>query len=216
MTRFFHRSEASLSKYFSLFLLGHLFIWLLLPTLIYQNPPTDSLEGIAWGQLWLWGYEKHPFLAPWLSAGATHVLGAVGWPIYLLSQLSVITCFLGVYQLGKKFFSAYYGFAAVLMLEGINYYNLSSAIFDPNILMLPLWIWLSITFYEAITTQKLKFWFYTGLLAGLSMLAKYESGLLILLLLMFQIIDPKARKSFLSPGFYLSFIIGFLVFFCLI
>ena len=46
----------------------HLIIWALLPAILQHNAPLDVVEGWAWGTQWLWGYEKHPWLAPWLTA----------------------------------------------------------------------------------------------------------------------------------------------------
>ncbi len=63
---------------FGWFCVLHVLVWTLVPALMYHNPPKDSLEGIAWGHMWQLGYEKHPFLAPWLTALFTDVFGTVG------------------------------------------------------------------------------------------------------------------------------------------
>lgn len=198
--------------WFALFCLMHLIFWLLAPTLLYHNPPTDSLEGIAWGNLWLWGYEKHPFLAPWLTAWATNMTGVVGWPIYLLSQLSVLICFWATWRLANKILSPWLALISVVLLEGINYYNLQATIFDPNILMLPLWALTILSFYNAVSLQKTRDWILTGIFAGLAMDSKYESVLLFIILFSVLLMSPEGRRSFNHSGFYLGIIIAFLVF----
>lgn len=189
------------NRLFILFCGFHLLIWTLLPTFVYQNPPTDSLEGLAWGRLWLWGYEKHPFLAPWLTAFFTDTFGAVGWPIYLLSQLCVITCFWGTFQLAKKFLKPLLALVSVLMLEGITYYNLSSPVFDPNVLMLPLWAWISYFAYYYFFDINNKLVWTLGLFIGLSLVTKYESAILIIILILFVLSLEKKRDFILNRKF---------------
>ena len=53
----------------------HVLAWTIGPALMYSSVPRDTLEGITWGQMWQWGYEKHPPLAAWISALFTQVGG---------------------------------------------------------------------------------------------------------------------------------------------
>jgi 4-amino-4-deoxy-L-arabinose transferase-like glycosyltransferase len=197
---------------FALFCLLHLLLWTLAPTFIYANPPTDSLEGITWGNLWLWGYSKHPPLAPWLSAAFTDLFGIVGWPLYLLSQISIIICFIAIYQLGKKILPIGYALIGVMLLEGINFYNIESAIFNPNVLMLPLWALMTLFFYNAMTDNRWRDWLLLGICTGLAMLTKYESALLILIMFIFMLSFAKTRAYFRSPHMYVAGILAFLIF----
>lgn len=198
-------------KIFYGFLLFHFVLWILTPTFIHQNPPTDSLEGIAWGDLFLWGYEKHPFLAPWLTAFATNLFGVVGWPIYLLGQLAVCICFWAIWRLARRFLPPWHALVAVLLLDGISYYNLQSDIFNPNVLMLPLWALLMLAFYDAVLQQKIKNWLLVGLFAGLAFVCKYQSVLLFFLLFLLLILTPEGRKSWCRPGLYLSLLLALLI-----
>ena len=45
---------------FFLFLLIHLLIWVLVPTLTNLNLPLDTIEALAWGSNLDWGFNKHP------------------------------------------------------------------------------------------------------------------------------------------------------------
>ena len=100
-----HYSSSSIYKnpslYFWLFLMLHTLIWTLGPALIRESLPHDTLEGVTWGLQWQLGYNKHPFLTAWLCAGVTQLFGVVGWPVYLLAQLTVSLTFLAVWQLAK-------------------------------------------------------------------------------------------------------------------
>ncbi len=199
-------------KWFVIFCAFHFILWLLIPSLLYGNPPTDSVEGVAWGNLWLWGYEKHPFLAPWLTAFFADITGMVGWSIYFLSQLSVIVCFWAVWRLANKVLAPWHALIAVVLLEGVSYYNFQSTSFNPNVLMLPMWALTSLVFYNALTQGKLKWWILLGISAGLALLTKYESGMLFFIMLLVMLITEQGRAAFKHYGIYLSAIIAIIVF----
>ncbi len=199
--------------WFVIFCSLHLLIWTLLPTLLYGNPPKDLVEGIAWGNLWLWGYEKHPFLAPWLTALATDLAGGrVGWPVYLLGQLSVITCFWAVWRLANKVLSPWHSLLAVVLLEGLGYYSMEAANFNPNILMLPLWACASLVFYNALKDNQIKWWVLLGIFTGLAMVAKYESAVLYGCMLVVLLSTASGRASFKRPGIYCAIAIAVIIF----
>ena len=45
---------------FYIFLLSHLIIWTIIPSLSNVNLPLDTIEALAWGSNLSWGYLKHP------------------------------------------------------------------------------------------------------------------------------------------------------------
>ena len=45
---------------FYIFLLSHLIIWTITPSLSNVNLPLDTIEALAWGSNLSWGYSKHP------------------------------------------------------------------------------------------------------------------------------------------------------------
>jgi 4-amino-4-deoxy-L-arabinose transferase-like glycosyltransferase len=182
----------------------HLFFWTLLPTLLQHNAPLDVIEGLTWGQQWAWGYDKHPWLAPWLTELASVLGGHAVWTIYLLSQLAIVLCFWAIWQLAKDLLPLRHAAAAVLVLEGIFYYNFTTPEFNPNVAMLPLWALTVLTFYYAIKHQRFISWVLVGIFAGLAMMAKYFSVFLLLCQLLFLIIEPDARRSFKRAGPYLA------------
>ena len=56
-------TKRSTIKYFHLFLILHLILWTIVPTLSNQNLPLDTIEALAWGSNLDWGFNKHPPLA---------------------------------------------------------------------------------------------------------------------------------------------------------
>ena len=50
----------NINNIFVIFVLSHLIIWTLVPTLTNQNFPLDTIEALAWGSNLDWGFNKHP------------------------------------------------------------------------------------------------------------------------------------------------------------
>lgn len=200
------------SRWFYLFCGLHFLAWTLMPFLSRGNAPFDSVEGVAWGNLWQWGYEKHPPLAPWLTASMTHLFGNVDLGIYLLSQLSVIICFWAMWRLANKILTPWRALIGVVLLEGIYYYNVASPQFNPNILMLATWALTSLTFYNALKGQRWHHWLLCGVCAGLAMMTKYEAALLFVPMLFVLCGTDIGRKSLRNFAFYGGIIAGILVF----
>lgn len=199
-------SHQKSNYYFWLFLSVHTVLWTLGPALFRPTLPHDVLEGITWGLQWQLGYNKHPFLAAWLLAEFTRFFGAVDWPAYLLAQLAVSSTFIAVWRLGKEFLPLKQALIATLMLDGILFYNINSFNFTPDTLQAPIWAWMSLFFYQALTTQKLKYWLGTALFAALGLCTKYQIIIMLLPLFLFCLYNPAARKSFSKPGIYTALV----------
>lgn len=205
-------AQINTHKWFWIFSFLHLLFWTLGPTFCRGNAPFDSVEGIAWGNQLQWGYDKHPFLAPWLTAFATHLAGGiVGWPIYLLSQIAIVITFWAIWRLGQKVLSPMHALLGVVLLEGIYYYNIVSVQFNPNVLMLPLWALTCLFFYDALTEQKYTAWILTGLFAGLSMITKYESALLWASMLCVLIATAEGLECFKHRKLYIAALVAAVV-----
>ena len=189
------------SRFFRWLCVGHVLVWTLLPALLYHNEPADSLEGLAWGRMWLFGYDKHPFLAPWLTALFSDLFGTVGWPIYLLGQLSVVTCFWAVRRIALPIVGPVGALLAVVVLEGVYYYNISAITFNPNVAMLATWALATWAFREALQRPGLFRWVRAGLFAGLATLAKYESAILFVVMLFALFALPEGRRAMRGKSF---------------
>jgi 4-amino-4-deoxy-L-arabinose transferase-like glycosyltransferase len=185
-----------------IFISVHVIAWTLVPYLTRFALPMDAMEGTIWGQQFQWGYDKNPFLNGWLTALAVNLADHAEWGVYLFSQLSVAICFWAIWQLGKKILTPMYALIAVLLLEGAQYYNLHAIDFNDNTLELGLWALTALTLYNALQQQKLRDWLLTGIFAGLGMMTKYYTAMLLIVVMLFLVLNPEARRSFKYPTFY--------------
>ncbi len=189
----------------------HVVVWTLLPLLVLQNSYYDILEELVWGRYWQWGYDKDPFLGSWLTALVTHVSGGALWAVYLLSQLAIAVTFIAVWRLARRFVSPAHALIAVFLLEGVYFYSLTSPEFNDNVLMLPLWALTCLYFYDALKGQKLWSWLFVGFFAGLAMMTKYYTGMLLLAMFIAVVFTPEGRRSFKHGGFYLALLVYALI-----
>lgn len=187
------------------FLIIHVLAWTVLPFEVRHTLPMDSMEGYVWGQQLEWGYDKNPFMNGWLTALAVDLGGYSGWMIYFFSQLSVGLCFWAVWRLGRKIMPPVYALLGVFLLEGVQYYNFHAIDFNDNTLELSLWALLILCFYQALRSKDQReaalAWFGCGLFAGLSMMTKYYSVVLLFPMFLFMLLKDN-RHCFQNKGLY--------------
>ena len=90
--------KTDVNKILIFFLLIHLILWTLIPSISNVNLPLDTIEALAWGTSLDWGYNKHPPLSAWSSRGFYQLFGNQDWAYYLLSQIFIIFSFFVVFK----------------------------------------------------------------------------------------------------------------------
>lgn len=203
--------ESLANKCFWLIVSLHVVLWTVLPILLRPTLPIDALEGVVWGQHLILGYDRNPWLNAWLTRLAVEIGGYSGWLTYLFSQFFVGLCFWSVWRLGKKMLTPLHALAAVLILEGIQYYSIASLDFNDNVIELGLWALLVLLFYRAVTLEKLVDWIGVGIVAGLALMTKYYSAFLLTGMLLFLLTEPQARQTFSKKGIYVAAVIFLII-----
>lgn len=182
----------------------HVLVWTLLPSLIYANPPLDVIEGLVLGGIGQWGNAKHPPLQGFLLEPADRLGGGALWTYYLLSQLTVAAGMLALFALGQRLLAPLQALLGVLVLEGVIYFNFTSTAFNPNVMQVALWALVAWAAHGALGEDRLWRWALLGMLAGLAVLAKYFSALLLLSLVLFFLLEPQARRRLRGTGPWLA------------
>src|SRR5260221_354123 len=183
-----------------IFLAAHVAVWTLLPLLTHLDYSFDVLEGITWGRHLQWGYPKHPPLAFWVLGIIPRLPGWPVWLAYLFSQLAVVACFAIVWRLARQIVDEQRAWLSVLALECIAYYNGLSTNFNPNVLQLPLWAAIVYFCWKATQSQRWSSWIGLGTFAGLGLLTKYYTGMLLLPLGLLLLFTPEGRSQLRRPG----------------
>ena len=132
--------KININKLFYIFITVHLILWTLTPTLTNSNLPLDTIEHLAWGSNLDWGFNKHPPAVALFLEIFYRIFGPQDWAYYLLSQIFVVISFIVVFKFSEDLFkNKKLGLIAVLLLEGIYFYNFTTPEFNVNVCQLPFW-----------------------------------------------------------------------------
>lgn len=179
-------------------------LWTLAPLLAHQAPPLDVVEMYVWGREWVLATFKHPNLPGLMLEPIRALTGQAGWPAFVLSQLCIATTFWAVYQLGRELMDAPRALAGTLLLTGVYFFTWVTPEFNHNVLQMPLWAGVMFTLWRASAHGRSIDWVWLGVIAGLSLWAKYSSGILLLIAACWIVWDAQTRKRLLTLGPWLG------------
>jgi 4-amino-4-deoxy-L-arabinose transferase-like glycosyltransferase len=194
---------ASPGRAFGAFLGLHAALWTALPALLYPNLPLDLIEALIYGREWQLGYDKLPPLPWWLVEVAYRIAGH-DFAYYLLAQVAMVAGFAGVFAFARPLIGPLGALTALLIVDGLHYFNYTAAKFNHDVVQLPFWALAGYAFHRALRGGEIRHWLLLGLAIGLSLWAKYFVAVLALPLGLFVLIDRDARKSLMTPGPYVA------------
>ena len=193
-------NNRNINNIFYIFITSHLIFWTLVPSIVNQNLPLDTIEALAWGSNLDWGFNKHPPMSAFFPEVFYQIFGSQDWSYYLLSQIFMLISFFYVFKFSKEFFNNnLLGLISVLLIEAIYFYNFTTPEFNVNVCQLPFW---SLTVYfswKIYNSKEVKFsdCFLVGLFAAFGFLSKYLFVYLLAsidLLFVYLIYIKKDRK----------------------
>jgi len=166
----------NISNLFYIFIITHLILWTLAPSLTNNNLPLDTIEALAWGSNLDWGFNKHPPSSAFFLEIFYQIFGPQDWAYYLLSQIFVIIAFIVVFKFAEELFkNKTLSLISVLLLEGIYFYNFTTPEFNVNVCQLPFWALCVYYSWKLFDKQKATFQdcFWLGAFAAIGFLSKY-------------------------------------------
>ena len=193
-------NKNNIQNLFYIFIIIHLVLWTLVPSLTNNNLPLDTIEALAWGSNMDWGFNKHPPVSAFFPEIFYQIFGSQDWAYYFLSQIFVVITFVVVFKFAEELLkNKALSLISVLLLEGIYFYNFTTPEFNVNVCQLPFW---SLTVYfswKIYNNKEVKFTdcFLVGLFAAFGFLSKYLFVYLLAsidLLFIYLIFIKKDRK----------------------
>ena len=189
------------NNFFYVFIITHLIIWTLAPTLTNKNLPLDTIEALAWGSNLEWGVNKHPPMSAFFPEIFFKIFGSQDWAYYLLSQIFVVISFYYVFKFSKEIFkNDLLSLISVLILESIYFYNFTTPEFNVNVCQLPFWALTVYYSWKIYDGKEIKFkdCFLLSLFASFGFLSKYLFVYLLIsvALLFVYLIFIKKIKNF--------------------
>ena len=166
--------KKNVNKILTIFLLSHIIIWTLVPSISNNNLPLDTIEALAWGSNLDWGFSKHPPFSAFAVEVFYQVFGNQDWAYYFLSQIFVVSSFFIIWIISKDFLkNKIHCLIAIFLLEGIYFYNFTTPEFNVNVCQLPFWALSVLYAWKGFKDNKIIDWLLFGLFAALGVLSKY-------------------------------------------
>ena len=190
----------NINNIFFIFVLSHLLIWTVVPTITNKNLPLDVIEALAWGSNLDWGFNKHPPGSAFFPEIFFQIFGPQDWAYYFLSSLFVVISFYFVFKVADEILSSkLLSLFSVLILEAIYFYNFTTPEFNVNVCQLPFWSLVVYFSWKIYSSKEIKLsdCFFIGLFGAIGFLSKYLFIYLlasIFLLFMYLILIKKDRK----------------------
>ena len=190
----------NINNIFFIFLISHLIIWTLVPSLTNNNLPLDTIEALAWGSNLDWGFNKHPPMSAFFSEIFFQIFGAQDWAYYLLSQIFVWIAFYYVFKFAHEILgNTKLSLLSVFLLVSIYFYNYTTPEFNVNVCQLPFWALVVYFSWKIYSAKDIKFidCFLVGLFGALGFLSKYLFVYLLVsidLLFVYLIFFKKTKK----------------------
>src|SRR6266446_5525761 len=128
---------------------AHAAIWTILPFALYPNLPLDIIEALTYGREWQVGYDKLPPL-PWWLVETVHRAFDSDIAYYALGQLSVLAAFAAVWAFMLRIATPAAAAAAVLIIDGLHFFNFTAPKFNHDVIQLPFWALAGLSFHGAL------------------------------------------------------------------
>src|ERR1700683_5138912 len=195
---------------FGAFLALHFVVWTALPTVLYANLPLDLVEALTYGPQWILGSDKLPPLPWWLVEITYRVFGA-DVAYYALAEVVVVITFALVWKTARPLVGATGALVAVLIIDGLHYFQYTSVKFNHDVVQLPFWALAGYAFHAALRGKRLGHWLLLGFAIGGALWAKYFVLLLVLTYVLFLLFDREARRALATPGPYLALAVALII-----
>jgi 4-amino-4-deoxy-L-arabinose transferase-like glycosyltransferase len=195
---------------FAAFLGLHFALWTALPALLYANLPLDLIEALTYGREWQLGYDKLPPLPWWLTEIMYRLFGA-DVAYYALAQAAVIVAFAAVWATARPIVGARGALVAVLIIDGLHYFQYTAAKFNHDVIQLPFWALAGYAFHAGLRRGLIWHWLLLGFCVGVALWAKYFVVVLAAPLALFVLCDRDARRALATPGPWLALALALLI-----
>ncbi len=188
----------------------HFVVWTALPALLYANLPLDLIEALAYGREWQLGYDKLPPLPWWLVEILHRTIGAdIGY--YALAQAVVLIAFALVFATARPLVGATGALVAVLIVDGLHYFQYTAVKFNHDVVQLPFWALAGYACHAALKRGRIGHWGLLGIAFGGALWAKYFVVMLAAPYALFMLFDPRARRALATPGPWLALATALLI-----
>jgi len=193
-------------------LAAHALIWTLFGVLANgsQDIHFDMGEMVAWARETLLTTPNHPPLGPWLVRIWFSVFPYADWSYYLFAILMASTGLWFTWKLAGRYLDPDRRVVGIALLSVIPFYNFYALRFSATTVLIPFWAATTWWFLRSYEERSIPYAALAGLAAGLSMLGKYWSVVLLIGLGIAALYDRRRNEYFRSAAPWVTAIVGLL------
>jgi hypothetical protein len=192
-------------------------LWVGLALAVNTAQYGDHFEQFAWAQTLEWGYHKHPPLPTWLLGAAIRLGGFEPWWPSVLAAGCIGLNLVLTWRIGCWLLGAERAGLAVLLTGLQQGFAGKAQLFNHNSVMvvcvsLVVWLSLRVSQRDPRSPRTLWCWVWIGVCAGLALLAKYQSALPLLGVLVALGLSGALRHPAQRRGVALAVLLAVLMF----
>jgi hypothetical protein len=168
----------------------------------------DMSEAFAWGREFQLGYHQHPPFWAWICGAWFLVFPHEIWAFGILSAVNATIGLFGAWLLIGDFAQGRKRMAATAFLLLIPCYTLLAFKYNANIIFISIWPITLHYFMKAIDNARLSDAVLFGVFAGLALMSKYYSLILLASCFLVALAHPRRSRYFASASPYLSAVVA--------
>lgn len=181
--------------------------WAIVPSIFTVTLPRDTLEALYWGLGETLTTPKHPPLSALILNVTSVAFGNRMFPTYALGPLFILAALASIYWLGRELISPAAGLLMIVLSSaGFVLFPMGYE-FNPNTAQLPFCAALPVLTWVATRDNKLNQWIFVGAAAGLALLAKYSSAIILISCAVAILATRSGRKRIVTKGPWLALLV---------
>jgi 4-amino-4-deoxy-L-arabinose transferase-like glycosyltransferase len=194
-------------------LVAYVVVWTLygLVAKAAQDIHPDTAELFTWSKSPALGYWKHPPFGVYVVKAWSIVFPIDDWSFYLLGIINAAVALWIAWRLSSSLLDNEKRAIGLALLTLVPFYNLFALNYNHNTLLIPLWAATTLFFLKSFETCSVRWAALAGLAAGVAMLGKYWSAVLLAGLGLAALTDPRRRTYFRSNAPWVTILVGSVV-----
>lgn len=117
-----------------------------------------------------------------------------------------------VWRFGRIVLSERLALIGTLVMLPYWFFTVESIKYNQNTPLITLWTLSILLVFQAFRTNRIRYWFGSGITIGLAFNSKYSAVFLVLAILVYMFVQPEGRKYWKTIGPYLTTLTAFLIF----
>jgi dolichol-phosphate mannosyltransferase len=158
------------------------------------------------------GYLDHPPMVAWLIWAGTSVFGNSEFGVRIAAWLSWFATAFFAYGLTQSLFGKSAAFVSLLLVAALPFYFATGFFMTPDAPLVAAWAGALYFLDRGLLRNRASAWWGVGVCIGIGMLAKYTIVLLAPAVLMFLLVDGRARMWLKRPEPYFAAALALLIF----